>query len=141
MAYKYLDGITTADVAFEAEGTTLEDMFKSSALALEEVQVELSTVHPFVTRAIVVDAPNIENLLFKFLQELVYYKDAEQLLFNEFTISIRQMGVWTLKCVASGEVITLGKHKLGTDIKAVTLHQFKVEQTPAGWKAQVVLDI
>ena len=27
------------------------------------------------------------------------------------------------------------------DVKAVTLHMFKVEQTPRGWEALIILDI
>jgi SHS2 domain-containing protein len=27
------------------------------------------------------------------------------------------------------------------DVKAVTLHRFRVEQTPSGWEATVILDI
>ena len=130
-----------ADVAFEAEGKTLEEMFTGAALALEEVQVDLNTVTPTIQREIAVEAQTIEKLLFDFLDELIYLKDAEQLLLNQFTMKITQEGVWKLHCTAGGEVISQQKHKLGQDVKAVTLHQFKVEQTKEGWNARVVLDI
>jgi SHS2 domain-containing protein len=140
--YKYVEGISMADVAFEAEGKTLEELFTSSALALEEVQVDLKTVKPVIEHEINVEAASADNLLFNFLEELVFLKDAEQLLLVQFTIKIAQeKNKLTLHCVANGEAINLKNHKLGQDIKAVTLHQFKVEQTKTGWKALVVLDI
>jgi len=42
---------------------------------------------------------------------------------------------------AYGEQIDPEKHDLIVDVKAVTLHKFKVEQTQRGWETLVVLDI
>ena len=42
--YKFLDH--TADVLFEATGKTLSDLCTNCALALQEIQVKLSTVAP-----------------------------------------------------------------------------------------------
>ncbi len=41
----------------------------------------------------------------------------------------------------SGEKIDSGKHDLVVDVKAVTLHRFRVEKTQRGWEAVVILDI
>ena len=38
-------------------------------------------------------------------------------------------------------MIDAGRHELIVDVKAVTLHRFKVEQTPRGWETLVILDI
>ena len=42
---------------------------------------------------------------------------------------------------AYGEVIDRERHELLVDVKAVTMHHFKVEETAEGWTATVVLDI
>jgi SHS2 domain-containing protein len=34
-----------------------------------------------------------------------------------------------------------GRHQQRADVKAVTLHDFRVEKTEGGWKAVAILDI
>lgn len=41
----------------------------------------------------------------------------------------------------AGEPIDPGRHELVADVKAVTLYDLRVEQTPEGWRARVTLDI
>lgn len=53
----------------------------------------------------------------------------------------RHGGAYRLEAEAAGERIDTGKHATGVDVKAVTLHRFRVEETPGGWRASVVLDI
>jgi SHS2 domain-containing protein len=42
---------------------------------------------------------------------------------------------------AWGEPLDRGRHELGHEIKAITYHGLKVEQTPDGWLAEVIVDI
>ncbi|NTV43837.1 MAG: archease, partial [Syntrophobacteraceae bacterium] len=42
---------------------------------------------------------------------------------------------------ASGEKIDPDRHDLIVDVKAVTFHHFRVEQTRHGWEAMVILDL
>ena len=142
MTYTFLEGITQADVAFEARGKTEEELIVQAGLALESVQVELSTVTPVITRNLTITAPTMDNLVFKFLEELVFLKDTEQLVFCTITPRIRRDATTlTLTVTLAGEVINQATQRLGTDIKAVTLHHYLVEKTSSGWKAIVVLDI
>ena len=50
-------------------------------------------------------------------------------------------GLYFVKAIGWGEQIDPGKHELIVDVKAVTLHMFKVEQTPRGWDTFIILDI
>jgi len=136
--YKFLDH--TADVLFEATGKNLSDLCTACALALQEIQVKLSTVAPNRKKAIKITAPNPDRLLFNFLQELIFLKDAEQLLFSKFKIKITEKSIFTLTADCFGEKINK-KHELNVDAKAITLHQFEVKKTRAGWKARVIVDI
>lgn len=143
MPYKFLEDVAIADVAFEAAGKTMEEMFESSALAVTNTQVkDLKSVKSRVKRRIAVDGDSIEMLLFNFLQELIFLKDAKLLLFSKFKIEITQMkGIYKLKSEASGEKLDMRKHELLVDVKAVSLHNFKVLKTKSGWKAEVILDV
>lgn len=143
MAYKFFDDVSIADVEFEAAGKTLKELFESAAHAVTDVQVKDSRkLNLKEARKIEIEADNIEMLLFKFLSELVLLKDSEQLLFAKFDIDIYpKENKWKMKCDAYGEKINPEKHELLVDVKAVTLHKFKIEEDKKGWKARVVLDI
>jgi SHS2 domain-containing protein len=43
--------------------------------------------------------------------------------------------------MACGEVLDPDRHHPRVDVKAVTLHHFRLEKTDCGWKASVILDI
>ncbi len=143
MPYRYLDDIATADVAFEAWGQTLEELFIAAADATMNVMVEdLTTIIPREHRTIRAEADAIDMLLFEFLQELIYYKDAERLLLRVSRVHIdRRDDHALLAAEASGEELDPQKHELLVDVKAVTLHRFQVERTADGWRAMVILDI
>ncbi|MFB0537448.1 MAG: archease [Anaerolineae bacterium] len=143
MPYQYLEDIATADVAFEARGDTVEDMFVAAADATMNVMVEdLNTIADRQRRIIHVEADAVDMLLFQLLQELIYYKDAERLLLRVPEVHIqRQNDGFSLSAEAYGEELDPDQHELLVDVKAVTLHRFQVQQTESGWKAMVILDI
>lgn len=144
MGYRYLDDIATADVAFEAWGQNVQDMFIAASEASINVMVdELKTIEEIERRRIDIRAESIEMLLFEFIQELIFFKDAEQLLLRVSRLLIeKENSGFNLQAELYGEVLDPGKHALIADVKAVTLHRFQVAQTPGkGWKATVVLDI
>ena len=143
MKYRFLEDIATADVVFEAYGKTLEDLFQNCALALMEVMVDTATVSPSQSEKLKIKSEKLENLLFDFLSELVYLKDAKQILFSKFSVNIKTLHPKPYTLVANlwGEKINPRHHHLRTDVKAVTWHLFKIEKEKKGWRAQVVVDI
>lgn len=143
MPYEYLEEIATSDAAFAAWGETLEELFVSAADATINVMVgDLATIAHRTHRLISVKAEDMEMLLFELLQELIFLKDAEQLLLRVAEVKIEQHnGYFTLKAEAVGEKLDPARHELIVDVKAVTLHRYRVEQTESGWVAMVILDI
>lgn len=143
MSYRFLEDVTIADVAFEARGRTLAELFTNAALAVTNTMVrDVETVEPRVAKNFELEADDPEMLLYYFLQELVYYKDAELLLFSGYDLDIsREIGKWRLNAKLLGEELSREKHDLGADVKAVSLHQFKVRKTAQGWRADVILDV
>lgn len=143
MPYRYLEEIATADVAFEAWGATREEMFAAAADALTNVMVaDLSTIVPVHEVDIHLEHTELDLLLFAFLQELIYYKDARRLLLRAPSPAIGMEGsTLTLHAVARGEEIDPERHPMVVDVKAVTLHRFQVEEREGVWRATVILDI
>ena len=143
MPYRYLEDVATADVAFEATGKTCEEMFIAAWDASLNVMVEdLATVHKRVEKSFQLEEESVELLLFQFLQEQIFHKDAEELLLRISSLEIsEEKGMFILKAQASGERLNPDVHPMNVDVKAVTYHMFKVEKAEEGFKAFVVLDI
>ena len=143
MPYKYLEEIGTADIAFEATGGDLPELFTAAADATMNVMIEnLDAIEPRAKRRFELKNDAIDMLLFDFLQELIYFKDAELLL-----LRVRKMQIdekddhYFLNAATEGEPLDSARHEQRADVKAVTLHDFQVEKIDGGWKASVLLDI
>jgi SHS2 domain-containing protein len=143
MPYKYLEDIGTADIAFEATGRDLPELFASAADATMNVMIEnLEAIEPRETRRISLKNEQVDMLLFDFLQELIYFKDAERLLLRVRHMRIEeQSGIYSVSATAAGEPLDAARHQQRADVKAVTLHNFRVEKTVSGWKSEAILDI
>ena len=143
MPYKFLEEIGTADIAFEATGRDLPELLVAAADATMNVMIDnLDAIEPRETRQIELSNDQIDMLLFDFLQELIYFKDAKRLLLRACETQIdRKDEVYFLKSKVAGEQLDDTRHQQRADVKAVTLHGFSVEKHDGGWKAKVLLDI
>ncbi len=143
MPYHYLEDIGTADIAFEATGGDLAELFNAAADATMNVMIDnVDAIQPRETRQIELSSAEIDMLLFDFLQELIYFKDAERLLLRVRNARIKERdGNYFLKAETVGEPLDAARHYQRADVKAVTLHGFSVEKADDGWKARVLLDI
>ena len=94
-------------------------------------------------RAIRLEESEPDLLLYRFLEELVYFKDAEGLLLRVPEVRVRggDGGAFVLEAEGRGEPLDPARHQLQVDVKAVTLHRLRVERTGRGWEAFVVLDV
>jgi SHS2 domain-containing protein len=143
MPYRYLEEIGTADIAFEAAGRDLPELFSDAADATTNVMIDnIEAIRPRQTRQIEVSNDKLDMLLFDLLQELIFLKDAERLLLRIREVQIDDRDeMYLLKATAEGETLDVERHHQRADVKAVTLHDFSVERTDGGWKARVLLDI
>ena len=93
MPYKFLEDIGTADIAFEAMGRDLPELFMAAADATMNVMIDnLDEIESRETRQIELSNDNIEMLLFDLLQELIYFKDAKRLLLRTREMEIERKG-------------------------------------------------
>jgi SHS2 domain-containing protein len=143
MPYRFLEEVSTADVAFTAWGETREELFISSAAALLGTMVDdPQRVKRLQELTISLEEEEFDLLLFVFLQELIFCKDAHRLLLHAATVTIvERQGVFRLEAVLRGEAIAAQRHRLLVDVKAVTLHGFQVTDEAGNFTATVVLDV
>ncbi len=143
MGYSFLENEATADVAFEAWGNNPSEVFKAAADAVVAVMVENpSDISPCETREIEIEDEHLDLLLYNFLEQILFLKDAEQFMANVEEVDVGSgEGKWRVNAQARGERLDPIRHHQGIDVKAVTLHAFRVEKKKEGWRAHVVLDI
>ena len=143
MPYTYLEEIGTADIAFEATGRDLPELFRDAADATINVMIEnIEAIQPRETRRVELSNEKLDMLLFDLLQELIFLKDAECLLLRMREMQIAEKHeIYLVKATAEGEPLDPQRHHQRADVKAVTLHDFSVERMESGWKARVLLDI
>lgn len=142
MKYKYLEGITEADYAFEAYGKDLSEVFENSAIALTSVMVKVEDIKHNVTKEISLENSDVEKLLFEFLEEIVFLKDAEYVLFSKFEVEVAEKeGKYVLLAKLIGENIHTENHELRNDVKAITFHKFDLKKIDEGWQSQVIVDV
>jgi SHS2 domain-containing protein len=143
MPYHYLEEIGTADIAFEATGRDLPELFTDAADAMTNVMIDnIEAIKPRDIRQIKLSNDKLDMLLFDFLQELIFLKDAERLLLRIREVQIDEKNdIYFVRATAKGESLDAERHHQRADVKAVTLHDFCVEQFESGWKARVLLDI
>ncbi|MBI2140518.1 archease [Candidatus Woesearchaeota archaeon] len=140
--YTFLDH--TADVLFEAFGKTLDELFQNAAKALQESQFYLKTIDPIKTKKIRLKNKSVEMLLFGFLQELIFLKDAEQFVVRSCKVAIKETKKgkgFSLTASCLGDKLDLKKQSSKVDAKAITFHQFSVTKEKGVWKARVIVDI
>jgi SHS2 domain-containing protein len=86
-----------------------------------------------------VEGADREDLLIRWLGELLFLCQGRGYLFKEF--SILHLNSNSLKAVARGEIFDPSRHHLKTEIKAVTYHQVEVKKREHRWEAKVVFDV
>jgi SHS2 domain-containing protein len=129
----------TADVGLRIGAATLPELFAEAGRGFSSLIVaNLADVRPVEERTIRVAGTDPDYLLFDWLNELVYLLDHEHLVFAEFSVAHDEAG---LTAVCRGEKLDRDRHQLEHEVKAITYHDLKVEQTDGGWLAEVILDI
>lgn len=141
-AYEFVDAVTS-DVCFVARAATLDALFQAAAEALLAATVDNpEAVTPRVRRAVALEDVAPDLLLLRFLNELVYLRDAEGLLLRAERIEVGiEAGRARLSAQLGGEPLARGRHRPACDVKAVTAHGLRVAPAPAGWVATVTLDV
>jgi SHS2 domain-containing protein len=129
----------TADLGLRIRSGDLHCLFAEAGLCLFSAIVDdVGTIRPHTHVVIELAGGDREFLLFDWLKELLYRFDVEHLVFGKFEVRVRDDG---LSGTAWGEPLDPARHVLSHEVKAITYHELKVEQTADGWLAEVIVDI
>ena len=140
--FRFLEEIALADIAFEAEGESVEEVYRGATQALLESMANPATVSGGWERVIERSDADPSMLLFDWLSEVVYWKDAAGAVFREAALTLTREGdVWLLRAHLIGAPVDQQAQELHADVKGVTKHLYELKQTGSCWKVRVVLDV
>ena len=128
----------TGDIGLRVRGETLEEVFVAAAEGMYAVLVEAPVIRPQREALFVVEGETTDELLRAWLGELLYRFSVEGMIFREFRFTL---GPSRLEVRARGESMDPGRHRLCTELKAVTWHGLFVRRENEGWMAEVIFDI
>ena len=130
----------TGDIKFRIHGKTLAEIFENSALAVSEYltrgkKIKLKKKKQF---SLISSENDLNLLLYKFLDELIFYLDAENFLVSRAKVSIKNSH---LKAVVFGD--RASDYKDLDHIKAATYSEMYIKNLGKGngWEAQAVMDV
>jgi len=133
----------TADIGIRVKGKDLEELFRNAAGAMFDIIAQRKSPRHHVTTSPVEkinlkqEAENLEELFINWLNELLSLSATKEKIFCDF--KFKRLSERNLEAGAYGCAIK--DYKINAEIKAATYHQLKIEQTKAGWQAEVIFDV
>ena len=129
----------TADVIVKAYGKTLAEAFENAAKGMFDIITDSSEVESVGQYDIQLKAPELDQLLVDWLSELLFLHSAKNIVFGFFKIELDEKNK-SINAKVFGEKLDISKHKVGTEIKAVTYHMLEVKNKKP-YHVQVLFDI
>lgn len=132
----------TADVGIRVKGKDLRELFENAAVAMFDIIAEKkpqATGRRSQAKEILVKqkAENLEELFVNWLNELLSLSAVKEVIFEGF--NIKKIEENNIEAYVVG--VSVDNYKVNTEIKAATYHELKLEQTKAGWLAEVIFDV
>jgi SHS2 domain-containing protein len=125
----------TADWSIRVSGATLPELFINAATGMYSLMADIASVAPTTGREIEVTSADVEALLVKWLNELLYHTEMNGEVFCDFCVEAFEPT--HLRAIAkAGRGLKLKKQ-----IKAVTFHNLQIIPTDNGYEATVVFDV
>ena len=142
-SFHFLDDVAMADLAFDASGDSLQELFQGATGAVMEALADPTTVGSTWQQTIERTDEDPAELLFDWLSDLVYWKDAAGVVFSKAYLTLIHMshGLWSLNGQLYGEPIDQSRQALRSDVKGVTKHLYRLGQEQGQWTVRVVLDV
>ena len=97
----------------------LPELFAHAAWAMFDLMSDATTIRPQQTVTLSVSATDVEDLLVRWLSELLYRYDTQRLLCCTFHCTLLEPT--HLTATVAGEPLDPARHPIDTEIKAVTM--------------------
>lgn len=135
--YKFIEH--TADIGIEVKAASLRELFTLAAEGLFDLITESPLSGGGSSRKISLDADSKEQLLVKWLEELLYLFEIKKLLpaaYNIGNVSDTRLEADVI-CFPFDAVL----HRPRYEIKAVTYHNLAIKKEEGGYSVRIIFDI
>lgn len=124
----------TADWALRVWAPDFASLLETAAYGMKQLaEIKLARKRAYVCE-MTLEAEDREGLLVKFLSEILYCAEVEHAGFSHFEIHVDGL---RLRAIVYGASIVSQKK----EIKAVTYHNLKIEETERGLEVEIVFDV
>lgn len=135
MRFRFLEH--TADMKFQAFGKSVEEVFENSAMALKETICGKRRIKEIEEMKVVVKGKDYENLMYNFLEEILYLLDAEKFVISK----IREIKIIGFKLKATIIGDKASKYRINNKVKAITYNEMFIKKEKSRWISQIVIDV
>jgi SHS2 domain-containing protein len=137
VAYEMVDH--TADLGVELSAKSLSDLFAAAGAILGELMYDPDPVVERESREVALEAASPEELLVRWLNELIYLREVDDFLWK--TVEVEAGEGTRLAATLRGEVFRPGKHVPRGGLKAATYHQLRISREGDAWSARIIFDV
>jgi SHS2 domain-containing protein len=130
---------TEADVGVRAWGPTRAAAFGQAALGVFALIVEPGEVEEREQREVRAQGDSPERLVAGWINECLYVHEIEGFVVRRVDVDTCTPTV--VHGVLHGEDMDPSRHRLGTIVKAATLHNLVVAEREGGYEVQVIVDV
>lgn len=134
MPFRFLDH--TADIQIECDAPDFPALLVAAAQALYAVALTEQAGRVEIEQRIALEAASREDLLVRWLQELLFLLDTEEFVGVAFDV---HAGPCALQAVVGGYRCMPAQR--AEEVKSATYHELTVQTTDGGWQARFILDV
>ena len=129
----------TADIGVRVFGRTITELFSNAAFAMFDILADLDGIKGEICQEIELTAPNYEELLIAWLDELLYNFYTKGVIFYEF--EVEKLSEDFLRAKARGRAVADNRNRLKTEIKAATYYNLKIIKRDDYYEVDIIFDV
>lgn len=135
-----LVGAEIGDSSFVATGPSVDRLFRDASEQLLRATVERADqIQDSVTCEVTLVEVELDFLLPRFLNGLVYLREKWLLLLRAREVRLEYSDKVRMQCHLAGEIFDPARHKLAREVTRVTTHPLRYVERTGGWEASVAL--
>lgn len=131
----------TSDIAVAVEAQSLPRLFEHSAAALFDLVTDRNVVVPKRTLRFAARGQSLDDLLVRFLSELLYLQEVKGWRFRCCTVQKLDRVGLDVRGEAEGEPFEPQRHPRRREVKAITYHQIGIRREAGRWHVTFVVDV
>ena len=139
MEKRYEQFSHTADIGVRVFGKTLKELFENAAFAMFDILADLDGLKGEITQDFELTAPNHEELLISWLDELLYNFYAKNIIFYKFEVT--ELSEDVIKARAFGRSVSENRNRLKTEIKAATYYNLRIIKKDDYYEVEIIFDV